>query len=326
MKLRILLATAAFFAAQFSTPAVMAQESTLDVVKKRGGARRGSPLRHAALWLRRRWRQRDGHRHRDRQRDREKLGVKVELKQVTAQTRIPMLTSGNIDLIAAGIGHTLEREQAVDFTVTYFENVTQFAVKSDSPIKSYRDLAGKTVASLQGTPHFAGLKAKESTAKPLTLQEYPQAILAVMDGKADAFMGDDATLLLITKQNKNVKVVGDPHDFPRWRVALAIRSERFQVAQFSEYRAERNVARRRAAESSMGSRLQVRPAIRDRGLVLAGRTEVRSSLMPSRERHRRIASPESASMPATRTGSPGSRFWHGRNPRRYSIRVLTPPG
>jgi polar amino acid transport system substrate-binding protein len=223
MKLRILLATAAFFAAQFSTPAVMAQESTLDVVKKRGalvaGVRYDMPpygyvgdggsvtgidieIVNAIA---------------------KKLGVKVELKQVTAQTRIPMLTSGNIDLIAAGIGHTLEREQAVDFTVTYFENVTQFAVKSDSPIKSYRDLAGKTVASLQGTPHFAGLKAKESTAKPLTLQEYPQAILAVMDGKADAFMGDDATLLLITKQNKNVKVVGDPHDFPRWRVALAIR-------------------------------------------------------------------------------------------------------
>jgi polar amino acid transport system substrate-binding protein len=201
----------------------MAQESTLDVVKKRGalvaGVRYDMPpygyvgdggsvtgidieIVNAIA---------------------KKLGVKVELKQVTAQTRIPMLTSGNIDLIAAGIGHTLEREQAVDFTVTYFENVTQFAVKSDSPIKSYRDLAGKTVASLQGTPHFAGLKAKESTAKPLTLQEYPQAILAVMDGKADAFMGDDATLLLITKQNKNVKVVGDPHDFPRWRVALAIR-------------------------------------------------------------------------------------------------------
>jgi polar amino acid transport system substrate-binding protein len=223
MNLRVVLAVAVLFASQFAVQSALGQESTLDAIKKRGtllagvrfdmppygyvgdgGSVTGIDIEIVNTIAK-------------------KLGVKVELKQVTAQTRIPMLTSGAIDVIAAGIGHTLEREQAVDFTVTYFENVTQFAVKSDSATKTYRDLAGKTVASLQGTPHFAGLKAKEATAKPLTLQEYPQAILAVMDGKADAFMGDDATLLLMQKQNKSIKIVGDPHDFPRWRVALAIR-------------------------------------------------------------------------------------------------------
>lgn len=211
------------FGAHFSIQSAIAQESTLDVVKKRGeliaGVRYDMPpygyvgdggsvsgidieIVNAIA---------------------KKLGVKVQLKQVTAQTRIPMLVSGNIDLVAAGIGHTLEREQAVDFSVTYFENVTQFLVKSDSNIKSYRDLAGKTVASLQGTPHFAGLRSKEPTAKALTLQEYPQAVLAVQDGKADAFMGDDAALLRMMKQSKGVKVVGEPRDFPRWHVGLAIR-------------------------------------------------------------------------------------------------------
>jgi len=224
MTTRPFLAVALTLATAFvSVPAANAQESTLDAVKKRGelvaGVRYDMPpygfvgsggsvtgidieIVNAIA---------------------KKLGVKVQLKQVTAQTRIPMLTSGNIDLIAAGIGHTLEREQAADFSVTYFENVTQFLVKSDSNIKGYKDLAGKTVASLQGTPHFAGLKAKEPTAKSLMLQEYPQAVLAVLDGKADAFMGDDATLLRMMKEKKGVKVVGDPHDFPRWHVALAIR-------------------------------------------------------------------------------------------------------
>ena len=224
MNLRaFLVVVASFVAAHLFMPAAFAQESTLDVVKKRGeliaGVRYDMPpygyvgdggsvagidieIVNAIA---------------------KKLGVKVQFKQVTAQTRIPMLISGNIDLIAAGIGHTLEREQAVDFTVTYFENVTQFLVKGGSNIKGYRDLAGKTVASLQGTPHFAGLRSKEASVKPLTLQEYPQAVLAVMNGKADAFMGDDATLLRMMKQNKGVKVVGDPHDFPRWRIALAVR-------------------------------------------------------------------------------------------------------
>ncbi len=93
MKLRIFIVAAAFFAGQFSMSAVMAQESTLDVVKKRGtldaGVRYDMPpygyigdggsvtgidieIVNAIA---------------------KKLGVKVDLKQVTAQTRIPMLTS-----------------------------------------------------------------------------------------------------------------------------------------------------------------------------------------------------------------------------------------
>src|SRR5262245_16893593 len=51
-----------------------------------------------------------------------KLGVKLELKQVTAQTRIPMLQNGTVDVLAAGIAHTIEREKVIDFTVTYFES------------------------------------------------------------------------------------------------------------------------------------------------------------------------------------------------------------
>ena len=155
----------------------------------------------------------------------QKLGVTVQLTQVTAQTRIPMLQNGNVDVVAAGIAHTLEREQAVDFTVTYFESGTLFLVKKDSPIGSYRDLANKTIATIQGTPYIGGLLKKEPNVKVLTLQEYPQAVLAVSDGKADALMADDTTLLGLIKQNQGLKIVGNIRDFPRWHVALAVRQD-----------------------------------------------------------------------------------------------------
>jgi ABC-type amino acid transport substrate-binding protein len=218
-----LAALGGFFAAHLAVLPAGAQESTLDAVTKRGELIAGvrfdmPPYGYVG----------DGGAVTGIDIDivnaiAKKLGVKVQLKQVTAQTRIPMLTNGNIDLIAAGIGHTLEREQAVDFTVSYFENVTLLLVKANSSVNSYRDLAGKTVATIQGTPYIAGLREKQPDVKALTLQEYPQAVLAVLDGKADAFMGDDTTLYGMVKQNNGLKVVGDPHDFPRWHTALAIR-------------------------------------------------------------------------------------------------------
>ncbi len=36
----------------------------------------------------------------------QKLGVELELVQVTAKTRIPMLVNGNVDILTAGMAHT----------------------------------------------------------------------------------------------------------------------------------------------------------------------------------------------------------------------------
>lgn len=153
----------------------------------------------------------------------EKLGVKLELKQVTAKTRIPMLVNGTVDILAAGIAHTIEREQAIDFSVTYLQTGTLFMVRKGSGITSYRDLAGKTVATIQGTPYADGLLRKEPRVKFLTFQEYSQAVLAVEQGKADALMADDSTLINLVKGRTGLENVGDIHDFPRWFVALGVR-------------------------------------------------------------------------------------------------------
>jgi polar amino acid transport system substrate-binding protein len=153
----------------------------------------------------------------------EKLGVRLELKQVTAKTRIPMLVNGNVDLLAAGIAHTIEREQAIDFSVTYLQSGTKFLVKRGSGITSYRDLAGKTVATIQGTPYAGGLLKREPSVKFVTFQEYAQAVVAVEHGKADALMADDTTLANLVKGRGGLQVVGDIRDFPRWFVALGVR-------------------------------------------------------------------------------------------------------
>lgn len=79
-----------------------------------------------------------------------KLGAKPELIPVTSANRIPYLQTNKADLVISTLGKNPEREKVIDFTVAYspfFQAV--FAPKS-MVIKSYADLAGKTVGVTRG--------------------------------------------------------------------------------------------------------------------------------------------------------------------------------
>lgn len=79
-----------------------------------------------------------------------KLGVKVELLPVTSANRIPYLQTKKAHLVISTLGKNAERERVIDFTAAYspfFQAV--FAAKS-LQIKSFADLAGKTVAVTRG--------------------------------------------------------------------------------------------------------------------------------------------------------------------------------
>ncbi|MCZ2495641.1 transporter substrate-binding domain-containing protein [Xylophilus sp. Kf1] len=79
-----------------------------------------------------------------------KLGVKVELIPVTSANRVPYLQTRKADLVISTLGKNPEREKVIDFTAAYspfFQAV--FAPKS-LPVKSFADLAGKTVAVTRG--------------------------------------------------------------------------------------------------------------------------------------------------------------------------------
>jgi ABC-type amino acid transport substrate-binding protein len=153
-----------------------------------------------------------------------RLGVPVKFQQVTAQTRIPMLVNGNVDLIAAGMAKTEERAKVVQFSSIYIETGTVFLVLKDSPIKSWQDVKGKTVATVQGSSYLGLLRQKTTDFQSLAFQEYPQAILAVEQGRADTLMVEDATAVnLIKGREDKFKLVGRPRDFEAYEVGLGMR-------------------------------------------------------------------------------------------------------
>jgi len=124
--------------------------------------------------------------------------LKVEFVPVTSQTRIPILTGGNIDIECGSTTNSVERQKQVDFAPTYFVTGTKIIVKKSSGIKGYDDLKGKTVVFTSGTTNERAMKAYNDEKKLginfVPSKDHAESFLAVETGRAVAFPMDDVLL------------------------------------------------------------------------------------------------------------------------------------
>jgi len=132
-----------------------------------------------------------------------KMGVKLELKTVTSATRMPQLMAGNIDIIAATMTITAERAKQIDFSYTYFLTGQKFLVKKGT-VKSLADLNGKRIGTAKGSTSEQNATKALPKATVLSFDDYPQAFLALQQGKVVAVTTDESILanLLAKAPNK----------------------------------------------------------------------------------------------------------------------------
>ncbi len=123
-----------------------------------------------------------------------RMGVALELKPVVSSTRMPMLQEGNIDIIAATMTKNADRAKVIDFSNTYFMTYQRFLIKKGT-VKSLKDLAGKRIGTAKGSTSEQNVKKAIPTATVLSFDDYPQAFLALQQGKVQAVTTDDHILL-----------------------------------------------------------------------------------------------------------------------------------
>lgn len=120
--------------------------------------------------------------------------IKVEKKESTPATRIPLLTSNAVDLIAGTMTDTPQRRETVDFSLTFFYTGAQFLVKKGSPIRSVSDVAGKRIAAQQGSTNARILREKYPQAQLREFPDQPAAFQALVQGQVDAYTNDGIQL------------------------------------------------------------------------------------------------------------------------------------
>jgi polar amino acid transport system substrate-binding protein len=123
------------------------------------------------------------------------LGVKVSLRQLAVAARIPELQQGRVDLLAASLTHTKEREALIDFSLSVFVTGQKAMVKKASGITQLAELAGKKVLTVKGSTMEQNTKKAVPTAVIVSFDNSPQAFLALQQGKGVAYVNDETSLI-----------------------------------------------------------------------------------------------------------------------------------
>lgn len=120
--------------------------------------------------------------------------VKLEKKESTPQTRIPLLTANAVDLIAETMTDTQARRESVDFSLTFFVTGAQFLVKKGSPIKGIQSITNRRIAAQQGSTNAKIIRERVPTAKLLEFPDQPAAFQALAQGQVQAYTNDGIQL------------------------------------------------------------------------------------------------------------------------------------
>jgi len=136
-----------------------------------------------------------------------RLGVKLEISKVTSSTRIPMLTSGRVDIVAATMTHYRKRAEVVDFSIGYINGPMSMLVRKGSGIRTLADMKGRTAGFSVGSAALKEFQKVQPAAQVKTFQGLPETFLALQQGLIDA-MPTDIILLAGLRAN-----VGKPEEF-----------------------------------------------------------------------------------------------------------------
>jgi len=159
--------------------------------------------------------------------------VKLEKKESTPQTRIPLLTANAVDLIAETMTDTQARRESVDFTLTYFVTGAQFLVKKGSPIRGIQSIANRRIAAQQGSTNAKIIRERVPSAKLLEFPDQPAAFQALAQGQVQAYTNDGIQLAgLRAKAPKpdNWVVIGEFFSYEPYGMAMRKNDSDFRQA------------------------------------------------------------------------------------------------
>lgn len=131
-----------------------------------------------------------------------KLGVRLELKPVTSATRIPQLIERNIDIIAATMTKTPERARQIEFSSTYFFTGQKFIARKGA-VRSLADLDGRIIGTARGSTSEQNAKKALPGATVLSFDDYPQALIALQQGRVFAVTTDESILASLLAEVPN---------------------------------------------------------------------------------------------------------------------------
>ncbi len=160
-----------------------------------------------------------------------KLGVNITFDNIKFEGAIPSLQANKADMIAAGMGDSVKREEILNFINYTTLGLIILVRDSDQSINGILDLCGKAVSRINGDVFGPWLEEKvqpkcdEAGKAKVDIRTFPDissALLSVKSSSVDAQITGlvNATSITNSEANKGQFRIIRPSDSPRgWKLA-----------------------------------------------------------------------------------------------------------
>ena len=171
----------------------------------------------------------------------EKLGMKLEIKDMAFDSLITAVSTGNVDVVLAGMTVTPERMEAVNFSDSYATGIQVVIVPEESIIASIDDLAGKKIGVQSGTTgdiYCADEFGEDAVAR---YDNGALAVAALKNGQVDCVVIDNEPAKNFVAANEGLKILETEYAVEDYAAAIAKENtellEKFNAA-LAELKAE----------------------------------------------------------------------------------------
>ena len=156
----------------------------------------------------------------------DELALRPELVVVDGTTRISFLQDGSVDLSIASMNHTRARDEAIDFSITYFWDNQSFLVRTGT-YEDMDDLIERRVAANGGSSVIRSWReyvAERGAAIPeiVEFDDKLAAMQALRDGAVEGYSEDTITLLSLAAGDPRLTLLPGSHNAVQFGIGVPV--------------------------------------------------------------------------------------------------------
>lgn len=151
----------------------------------------------------------------------DEIGVELEVSEHAFNALIPVVQSGKVDMVIAGMSYTAERAEQIDFSSIYFSTVNQFVVPTETvdQFTSLEDFSSAKIGVLKASVQEQLITKQFPNSDLVAMNKNGDLIEALKAGKIDAVFMDNIVIADFIYQNEgliaaveNVEIEGGAFD------------------------------------------------------------------------------------------------------------------
>jgi glutamate/aspartate transport system substrate-binding protein len=165
------------------------------------------------------------------------VDLQVKWVQVAPGDRMAKLISGEIDLECGSTTNTLSRQEQVEFSLLTFADGGSLLMKAGTAMAGLADMGGRKIGVVPGTTTEKTLQQSLARgnvkAETVKLKDHAEGLVAVMEGKVDAYASDRVILVglvLGSGKRKSLRLSEELYSYEPYALMLRRNDSAFRLA------------------------------------------------------------------------------------------------